>query len=207
MKLDISRFEWGRKMLSTGNGSTEYLFDGHGKTAVYAKVKSTGWIVCAIVSEDDTTAVARVIWTSSMESIFRQSDIITFHIPLTDQTRHIVNDASLAKMKDGVILINTARGELMDTETLIAGVESEKIGALGLDVFEEERDIYHRYRTTDIIKNRNMAYLRQFPNVVMSSLAFWRISFIRISIIIKKYGLLIYNDSKNRTSLLSIQTI
>jgi len=66
MKLDISRFEWGRKMLSTGNGSTEYLFDGHGKTAVYAKVKSTGWIVCAIVSEDDTTAVARVIWTSSM---------------------------------------------------------------------------------------------------------------------------------------------
>jgi len=105
---------------------------------------------------------------TDMESIFRQSDIITFHIPLTDQTRHIVNDASLAKMKDGVILINTARGELMDTEALIAGVESEKIGALGLDVFEEERDIYHRYRTTDIIKNRNMAYLRQFPNVVMT---------------------------------------
>lgn len=112
--------------------------------------------------------LAALVEYTDMDSILRQSDIITFHIPLTSSTRHTVNDESLAKMKDGVILINTARGELMRTETLIAGVESEKIGALGLDVFEEEREIYHRYRTTDIIKNRNMAYLRQFPNVVMT---------------------------------------
>ena len=66
MKLDISRYDWGSKMLSAGNGSISYTFEGHGKSAVFARVKSTGWIVCAIVSEDDTTAVARVIWTSSM---------------------------------------------------------------------------------------------------------------------------------------------
>lgn len=104
----------------------------------------------------------------SLEELFARSDLVTFHMPLTDETRHMVNDESLARMKNGVVLINTARGELLRTETLIAGIESQKIGALGLDVFEGEQGIYHRYRATDIITNRNMAYLRQFPNVVMT---------------------------------------
>lgn len=104
----------------------------------------------------------------TQDELFGRSELITFHVPLSDATRHLVNDDTLAAMKDGVILINTARGELLRAETLISGIENRKIGALGLDVFEEETGIYHRYRSTDIIKNRNMAYLRQFPNVVMT---------------------------------------
>ena len=71
-------------------------------------------------------------------------------------------------MKDGVILINAARGELMDIQALIKGIEDQKIGALGLDVIENENGIYHMDRKSDIIQNRDMAYLRQFPNVVLT---------------------------------------
>lgn len=66
-------------------------------------------------------------------------------------------------MKDGVVLINVSRGELVDTDALIDAVESEKVGALAMDVFEDEGGIYHENRMNDIISNRKMAYLRQFP--------------------------------------------
>lgn len=69
-------------------------------------------------------------------------------------------------MKDGVVLINCARGPLMDVDALINNIENRKIGALGLDVMEDEEGIVHEDRRTDIISNRKMAYLRQFPNVV-----------------------------------------
>lgn len=104
----------------------------------------------------------------SREELFSQSDIITLHVPLLDDTYHMINAESLALMKDGVILINTARGELMDTEALIDGIETLKIGALGIDVLEHENGIYHRDLRSDIIRNRSMAYLRQFPNVTMT---------------------------------------
>ena len=80
----------------------------------------------------------------------------------------MVNPHTLSLMKDGVVLINPARGELMDQKALIQGIDSEKIGALALDVFEDERSIYHESRINDIIANRDMAYLRQFPNVAMT---------------------------------------
>ena len=80
----------------------------------------------------------------------------------------MVNRETLAKMKDGVILINTARGELMDVEALIEGIENRKIGRLAMDVFVEEEGIYHENLRDSIIKNRSMAYLRQFPNVIMT---------------------------------------
>lgn len=102
------------------------------------------------------------------ERLLRQSDIISLHMPLTEENRYFVNDESLKMMKNGVIIVNTARGELMNVETLIKGIESEKIGALAMDVFENESDIYHKSRLNDIISNQNMAYLRQFPNVVMT---------------------------------------
>ncbi len=104
----------------------------------------------------------------SLEELYTGSDIITFHLPLTESTKYMVNRETLSHMKDGVILINTSRGELMDRKTLIHGIESQKIGALGLDVFEDERSIYHESRINDIIANRDMAYLRQFPNVAMT---------------------------------------
>lgn len=104
----------------------------------------------------------------SLEQLYSKSDVITFHLPLTESTKYMVNPQTLTLMKDGVVLINTARGELMDRRALIQGIESEKIGALALDVFENERSIYHESRINDIIANRDMAYLRQFPNVAMT---------------------------------------
>lgn len=109
-----------------------------------------------------------------LEEIYRQCDIITFHTPLLESTYHMVNAETIGRMKDGVVLINCARGELMDIEALVQGIESQKIGALGLDVVEGEVGIYHEDKRTDILQNKNMAYLRQFPNVVMTQhLAFY----------------------------------
>lgn len=103
-----------------------------------------------------------------LDTLYKESDIITVHVPLLDSTYRMINRMAIDKMKEGVILINTARGELMDIQDLIYGIETMKIGALGLDVFEKEEGIYHKDRRTDIIRNRDMAYLRQFPNVVMT---------------------------------------
>lgn len=104
----------------------------------------------------------------SLEELYRVSDIISLHVPLTEENRYFIDQKAIDSMKEGVILINTARGELMDIEALTEGIESQKIGALGLDVFEKEEGIYHADRKTDILKNRDMVYLRQFPNVVMT---------------------------------------
>ena len=104
----------------------------------------------------------------SLDEIWANCDVITFHTPLTEENYHMVNKDTVEKMKDGVILINTARGELMDVDALIEGIENEKIGRLGMDVFDAEEGIYHENLRDSIIKNRSMAYLRQFPNVVMT---------------------------------------
>jgi lactate dehydrogenase-like 2-hydroxyacid dehydrogenase len=104
----------------------------------------------------------------SLEELYARADVISLHIPLFASTIQIINKVSLSKMKDGVILINCSRGELMNIPDLIDAIEHEKIGALGLDVFENEAGIYHFDRRTEIIKNRDMAYIRQFPNVIMT---------------------------------------
>lgn len=104
----------------------------------------------------------------TLDELYALSDLITVHVPLMDATRGIIDSDAIAKMRDGVVLINVSRGELMDVEALVQGIESEKIGALAMDVFAEEDGIYHVNRTHDILANRNMAYLRQFPNVILT---------------------------------------
>lgn len=104
----------------------------------------------------------------SLEELLQNADVISLHVPLTKENYYMINKKTVSMMKKGVILINTARGELMDIKALTRGIENKKIGALGLDVFEKEEGIYHADRKTDIIKNRDMVYLRQFPNVVMT---------------------------------------
>ena len=104
----------------------------------------------------------------SLDELFRESDVITFHVPATAENYHMVCDETLAKMRDGVVLVNTARASLMDVGALVAGIESGKIGALAMDVFEGEDEIYHAFHMHDIIANRDMAYLRQFPNTVLT---------------------------------------
>ncbi len=103
-----------------------------------------------------------------LDTLYRESDIITFHVPYTPETSRMVNRESISRMKDGVILINTARGELMDIDAVTEAIETEKIGSLAMDVFEHEQGIYHADRKTDILKNKDMVYLRQFPNVVLT---------------------------------------
>lgn len=102
----------------------------------------------------------------TQEEIYRQCDIITLHLPLTQETYHMINANTIRKMKDGVVLINCARGALMDMDSLIDAVETSKIGALGMDCVENEEGIIHLDRRTDIFSDRKLAYLRQFKNVV-----------------------------------------
>lgn len=96
------------------------------------------------------------------------SDLITLHVPLMDSTRSMIDADAIAAMRDGVVLVNVSRGELVETDALIHGIESEKIASLAMDVFPDEDDIYFQDRTNDIIANRDMAYLRQFPNVLLT---------------------------------------
>ena len=103
-----------------------------------------------------------------LDELLRRSDLISLHCPLFDSNRHMINADAIDKMKDGVIFINTARGGLVDTTALIEGIRSGKIGAAGLDVYEEEGDNVFRNRSNTIIESVTST-LCSFPNVVMTS--------------------------------------
>ena len=102
------------------------------------------------------------------DTVIRKSDIITIHAPYRMENYHMINAKTIESMKDGVVIINCSRGELADNEALIEGIESCKIGALGIDVAEGEEGIIHADHRVDILANRNLFYLRQFRNVVMT---------------------------------------
>ncbi len=104
----------------------------------------------------------------TLDELYRRADVVTLHVPLTVENRGMIDAVAIGKMRDGVVLINVSRGELMDVPAVTSGIEFEKIGALAMDVFADEAGIYHESRVNDIIKNRDMAYLRQFPNVVLT---------------------------------------
>lgn len=103
-----------------------------------------------------------------LETLWKEADIITFHTPLTEENIHMVNRETIDKMKDGVILINTARGGLFDSLALIDGIESGKIGAAGLDVVENEFELYYYDHKADVLDNHTLAILRSYPNVTVT---------------------------------------
>lgn len=103
-----------------------------------------------------------------LEEIWKQADVITLHAPLTEENFHMIDKKAIQKMKDGVMLVNTARGALIDSEALIEGIESGKIGGAGLDVVENEFGLYYYDHKSDILNNRELAILRGFPNVTVS---------------------------------------
>lgn len=133
-------------------------------------IKNLSGFGCKILAYDkyQNESIKTLAEYVEFDELLKQSDIISIHVPLTAENREIINKQNISKMKDGVIIVNTARSELTNIQDLIEGIETEKIGALALDVFENEDEIYHHYLSTDIIKNRDMAYLRQFPNVVLT---------------------------------------
>ena len=104
-----------------------------------------------------------------LDTILRQSDMLTLHMPLTDENFHLLDREAFAKMKDGVVLINTARGPLVDTNALLDALESGKVGAAGLDVVEDEVGLYHHDWKNTVIHNRFIPLLRGFNNVILTS--------------------------------------
>lgn len=105
---------------------------------------------------------------TSLENIWKNADIITLHMNATDENRHLICKKTINQMKDGVIIINTARGRLIDSWDLIDGIEAGKIGAAGLDVLEDENGLYYYDHVGEAMVNRELAILRSFPNVVLS---------------------------------------
>jgi D-lactate dehydrogenase len=103
------------------------------------------------------------------EELLTQSDIVTLHVPLLPDTRHIINAEAIAKMRDGVMLINTSRGELVDTRALVQGLKSGKIGAAGLDVYEEEAGVFFHDLSHQVLTDDVLARLLTFNNVVVTS--------------------------------------
>ena len=106
---------------------------------------------------------------TSLNDLLKKSDLISLHCPLTDKTRHMINRSAIAKMKDGVILVNTSRGALVKTDELIEGIRARKFFGVGLDVYEEEATNVFEDRSNDILQHSTTARLLSFPNVMITS--------------------------------------
>jgi len=104
-----------------------------------------------------------------LSDLLKNSDIISLHCPLTEETRHLIDCNSITKMKKGVVVINTSRGGLVDTEALIEGIKQEKIGAACLDVYEEEGDLFYEDFSGHIIQDDKLVRLIAMPNVIVTS--------------------------------------
>ena len=105
---------------------------------------------------------------TDFDTLIEKCDVISLHAPLNDETFHLVNREKIERMKEGVIIVNTARGALIDTMDLAAGIESGKIGAAALDVIEDESLLYYTDRKYEPLDNRGLAVLRSYPNVILT---------------------------------------
>jgi len=105
----------------------------------------------------------------SLDDLWAQSDIVSLHAPLNDGTRHMIDASAIARMKPGVMIINTSRGALVDTAALIDGLKSEHVGYVGLDVYEEEEQLFFRDLSTQVIQDDVFARLLTFPNVLITA--------------------------------------
>ena len=155
-------------------------FDLHGKTVGVIGTGNIGKAFCKIMLGFGCRVMAfDLIANRQMEalgveytditSIFSVADIISLHCPLTDGTRHLVNDDTLALMKDGVMLINTSRGGLIDTKAAIKGLKTAKLGSFGIDVYEQEEKLFFRDLSGDIIQDDTIQRLMSFPNVIITA--------------------------------------
>jgi D-lactate dehydrogenase len=166
-----------------GNFSLNGLvgFDLHGKTigiigtgrigAVLAKIM-TGFGCKVLLYDlkcDQQLAYELHCRYTGLNEIFKQADIISLHVPLTLQTKYFIDDKAISVMKKGVMLINTGRGALIDTKALIEALKSGQIGYAGLDVYEEEEEIFFQDLSGQIIGDDILARLLTFPNVLITS--------------------------------------
>ncbi len=105
----------------------------------------------------------------SLDDLFAQSDIISLHCPLSEETHHIIDERALDKCKRGVVLLNTSRGALVDAEALLNGIKSRQVGAACLDVYEEESDLFFEDNSGHILEDDTLARLISMPNVIVTS--------------------------------------
>jgi len=106
---------------------------------------------------------------TDLNTLYSQSDIISLHVPLTPQTRYMINKDSIDKMKNGVMIINTSRGALINTKDIIQGLKKGQIGYLGLDVYEEESGLFFEDHSEDILQDDTISRLLTFKNVLITS--------------------------------------
>ena len=157
------------------NGLTGFVF--HGKTVGVIGTGKIGRIfidICRgfgmnVIAYDRYPAKDSGIRYVSLDEIYEQSDIISLHCPLTEETRHMIDTAEIAKMKKGVVIVNTSRGGLINAEALLEGIKARKVGAACLDVYEEEADIFFEDRSGHILNDDLLSRLISMPNVIVTS--------------------------------------
>ncbi|MDO5579934.1 MAG: 2-hydroxyacid dehydrogenase [Planctomycetia bacterium] len=131
-------------------------------------LKGLGCTVYAYDLYENRDLAALGIRYVSLEELFRSSDIISLHCPLTPENHHLVNERTISQMRDGVMIINTSRGALIDTESAIRALKSGKIGSMALDVYEEEADFFFEDYSDRVIQDDHLARLLRFPNVIIT---------------------------------------
>ena len=152
-------------------------FDLHGKTAGVIGTGKIGRIfsdICRgfgmhVIAYDRFPAKDSGIEYVTLDELFERSDIISLHCPLTEETKHMIGSDAIGKMKKGVVIINTSRGALIDTEALLQGIKARKVGAACLDVYEEEADIFFEDRSGHILNDELLSRLISMPNVIVTS--------------------------------------
>lgn len=141
---------------------------GLGNTGLAAAAIYHG-LGCRVVGYDPNfPADTFIIKQDSLESLYASSDLISLHVPLTSDTKYLINKKALDTMKDGVMLINTSRGPLLKTTDVIMALKSGKIGYLGLDVYEFEKGLFFEDHENDLIKDSLLQELMQFDNVLVT---------------------------------------
>ena len=118
-----------------------------------------------LYQNDEVKKIAKYV---PLETLIAESDVITLHTNATEENHHLLNADAFAKMKPGVTIVNTARGKLIDSDALLAALESGQVGAAGLDVLENENGLYYYDRMGDVIPNPELAALRAMPNVILT---------------------------------------
>lgn len=143
---------------------------GTGKigTALAGIMKGFGCNVIAYDIEQNKDCLKLGVNYVSMEELLKSSTIISLHCPLNKATKHIINDKTLAMMQPGVMLINTGRGQLIDTKAAINALKSKKLGYLGIDVYEEEQKLFFEDHSDEIIEDDIFCRLQTFPNVLIT---------------------------------------
>lgn len=137
-------------------------------TAVVRLLSGFGCKILAYDDEPNEEVTLLASYVDTREELFRFSDILTLHVPLMPSTYHLIDQSALDMMREGVFLINTSRGALIDTPAVVDALKSRKVGFLAIDVYEEEASLFFEDRSSDIINDDTFARLLTFPNVIVT---------------------------------------